>query len=173
MMRLLVVTAVMALASGCSCAGREFTLKRTFDVNSGPNDALCSTNRQVINLGEDSSFNSVKNNVGKVELRKLVVRVVDPKTASDSVATKANGKVRVSETMTGTGTEMGTYQDVPLEADASQEIAFDKAAASQLASLALNPPNTFYIESEGCNDKVPAHYKFQVELTLYAELKLF
>ncbi len=159
--------------SACSCAGREFTVKRTFEVHGGANDALCQSDRIALNLADDSAFKDVKNNLGKVELRKIVVKVTNPKTRDDSKATKGNGHVRVANAETGTATELGTYTDVPIAQDSSQDIPFDAKAAATLASLALNPPNTFFIEAEGCSDAVPAFYQFQVELALYAELKLF
>ncbi len=168
-----VVMFVSLFGSACNCAGREFTVKKTFDVHGGPDDALCQTDRLVINLQDDSAFKDLKSNLGKVELRKINLKVTNPKTREDSLATKGNGKVRVANAETGAGTELGTYADVPITQDSTQDIPFDPAAASSLASLALNPPNTFYIEAEGCSDAVPAFYQFQVELTLYAELKLF
>lgn len=159
--------------SGCSCVGKEFTVKQNFTVAAGAGSALCTTDHREVNLLDDSAFNQAKANIGKVELTKLTVTIVNPNVSGASQATKASGKVKVSALTSGAAaTELGTYQDVPIEANASQDISYDAAAASTLAGLVLNPPNAFDVVAEGCNDQVPASYTFQVLMTFFAELKL-
>jgi hypothetical protein len=157
----------------CNCVGREFTIKKTFSVSSGPEDALCQDKRLEVNLADDSAFAGVKNNIASIEVRGVAVRVTNPKTQDDSKVTKAGGEVRIADSATGTATTLSTYGDVPVTAGSYKQIEFDKKAASTLATLALKPPFTFFIESHGCNDAVPARYDFDVELTLYASAKLF
>jgi len=170
----LVLGVLSGAISGCNCAGREFTVSKTFSVTQGSEDAVCASRSKTINLQDDSAFNSLKGNIGKVELRKVVVAIVNPKTRDDSVATTGHGTVSVKGSSEGSVVaQLGTYADVPIAVGSSQDIAFDAGAAKALSSLALNPPNTFDIVVEGCSDKNVAFYDFRVDLTFYAEVKLF
>ncbi len=164
--RLLFLFGLAVLASGCNCLGREFTITRTFEVNS-TGDSTCSTFSDTVNVGDDPTFNDVKQFITKVELRKITVTVTDPK-IGESVATKAHGSVTVGDASNANLLTLGTYTDVPLTLNATQDIPFDAAAAANLASLVLNPPHTFTVNAQGCNDLNPAHYKFKVAVTLYA-----
>jgi hypothetical protein len=174
-LKLMFVLGVLGGAvSGCSCAGKEFTVKQSFAVASGADSALCTTNRQTVNLQEDSAFDSLKSNIGKVELQKLVVTILDPNTNGQSVATTGTGAVKVSALSQGAVVaDLGTYSAVPIAAGSTQNITFDPAAASALATLVLDPPNSFDVIADGCNDRVPAFYTFEVVMTFFAELKLF
>lgn len=172
-MKLVLLFVVTLFASACNCVGREFTIKKTFSVNAGPQDAVCQDKRLEVVLTDDKAFADVKNNIGSIEVRGVAVRIINPKTAEDSVVTKGSGEVRLSDSATGTATLLSTYGDVPITSGSYKQIEFDKAAAGTLATLALKPPFTFYLESHGCNDAVPARYDFDVELTLYASVKLF
>ncbi|MBX7115110.1 MAG: hypothetical protein K1X64_12345 [Myxococcaceae bacterium] len=169
--------AVLALAAsffgGCNCVGREFTIKKTFTVNAGAQDALCQDERLEVNLADDSAFASVKSNIASIEVRGVAVRVKNPKIQDDSIVTKGSGEVRIADSATGAASTLSTYGDVAITAENYKQIEFDKEAANKLAALALKPPFTFFIESHGCNDAVPARYSFDVELTLYASAKLF
>lgn len=165
--RLLFLFGLAVLGSGCNCLGREFTITRTFQVDS-TGDAVCSQWSETVNVADDSAFNDVKQFITKVELRKITVTVTDPKTDPSSVATKAHGSVKVGDASNANILTLGTYQDVPITQGSKQDIPFDAAAATRLANLVLNAPHTFTVDAEGCNDLNPAHYKFQVALTLYA-----
>jgi hypothetical protein len=171
--RLLLSAGAFVFFGGCNCAGREFTVAKTFSVHSEAKDALCSTERLAVNLGEDKSFSDSKQFIGAVELRKVALTVTNPKTRTDSLAANGNGVVSISEQQTGSAIELGTYGDVPIADGSTKEIVFDKAAAKSLATMALRPPNTFYLEAKGCNDVNPAFYDFKVELTFFAEPKIF
>jgi hypothetical protein len=155
---------------GCNCVGREFAVQKTFTVDS--HSDLCATAQKTINLQDDSAFSQMKGNLGKVELRKVTVVIGKPQ--AESVATVGHGSVSVQGTSEGSVVaELGTYADVPISEGSRQDIEFDRGAAGQLADLALKPPNSFEVIAQGCNDRVPALYDFDVILTLYAELKLF
>jgi hypothetical protein len=172
-MRRYVLFAVAGLATilqGCNCAGREFTLTRTFSVHATSDDPLCQTNKLEVDLGKDQAFTDARAFISRVELRKLAVKVSNPKTRDDSVVTRAHGSVQVAASQTATTLTLGTYSDVPIAADSGQDITIDKAAADELARLALTSPNVFWITGQGCNDRVPAFYDFDVLLTLYAGL---
>ncbi|MBL9038526.1 MAG: hypothetical protein JNG84_08450 [Archangium sp.] len=165
--RAVVVLALAVVSQGCAgCIGKEFTISRTFNVHAESTDPLCSTDRQEINLGND--LNDVKGFISKVELRKIKVQVTNPKTRDDSVATKGNGTVFIASSATEPGTELSTYGDVDIVAGSERDIEINAATAATLSTLALNDPNTFFVESRGCSDANPAFYEFKVYLTLYA-----
>jgi len=166
--RLVLFLGVAALASGCNCAGREFTLSHTFHVHATADEAVCTTVRDQINVGDDPSFVAVKQFVGHVELRKLSVTVTDPRTDPSSVAATGNGSVRVADAAGSAALTLGTYGSVPITLNSTKDIPLDAAAAKKLADLVLTPPNTFFIEAEGCSDVNPAFYDFRVDLTVYA-----
>ncbi len=170
-MRLTLLFALTAIsAMGCNCAGREITVSRTFNVHGETTDPLCNADRQVINLADDASFKDAKAFIGTVELRKLEGEITNPKTRADSAATKASGTVRIADSMTGTALDLGTYGDVAITAGNKTTIQFDKKSAKRLAELVLQPPNSFSVESYGCNDANPAFYEFKVTLTIFAGL---
>lgn len=168
--RLLAVVGAAVFINGCGCVGREFTFDRDFSVHAESAEALCQTDRFEVNLGADQAFANVKQYIGTLELRRLMVTVVNPKTRADSVARAASGTVRIDDPARSRVLDLGTYGNVPLVAGASQEIPFDKTAARTLARLALESPNTFTVEAEGCSDANPAFYDFRVELTIFAGL---
>lgn len=171
---LMVLGVLGGVVSGCNCTGREFTVKRTFSVTQEVESAACATESRTVNLQDDAAFSDLKNNLGKVELRKVVVTIVNPKKRDDSVATTAHGTVSVKGSSEGSVlAELGTYAPMPITAGSTQNIDFDSDASSTLASLALNPPYTFDVVVEGCSDKTTAFYDFEVALTFYVELKLF
>lgn len=155
---------------GCNCFGRELTETYSFSVRAEATDPLCATQKYEVNLGADDSFQSVKQFVKRVDVRKLEVAVTNPKTRDDSVATKAGGAVSVSGTEAGALFTLGTYEDVPLAASSRQEIPVDATAEKELSRLIRTAPNTFWVTAEGCNDAVPAFYDFDVLLTVYAGL---
>lgn len=170
-MRLTLLFAFTAIsAMGCNCAGREFTVSKTFNVHGEATDPVCNSDRQVINVGDDAAFRDAKAFIGTVELRKLEGEITNPKTRADSAATKASGTVRIADSMTGTAIDLGTYGDVPITAGSKKTIEFDKKAAKRLAELVLQPPNSFSVESHGCSDANPAFYEFKVTLTIFAGL---
>jgi hypothetical protein len=175
-MRALVVIALAFVAvttSSCACTGREFVVKKNIKIHRTANETLCQTDKLTFNLTEDKAISDLKNNLGKIEVRGLAVRIINPKSTNESVATKGNGHVDVAETVDGERFQVSTYSDVALTANNYKQLDFDKAQAERIARLALNAPNTFFIDSVGCTDAVPADFEFAVELTLYAELKLF
>lgn len=171
---LMVVGMLGGVFSGCNCTGREFTVRRTFNVTQEVEAAACATESRTVNLQDDSAFSDLKKNLGKVELRKVVVTIVNPKTRGDSVATTGHGTVSVKGESEGSVlAKLGTYEPMPIATGSTQNIDFDSSAASTLASLALNPPYTFDVVVEGCSDRTTAFYDFEVALTFYVELKLF
>lgn len=155
---------------GCNCFGREFTETYTFNVRAESTAPLCATQRLQVNLGADESFNSVKQYVKRVDVRKLEVAVTNPKTRQDSVATKASGSVSVSDTESGTQFTLATYGDVPIAAGSVREVPVDATAEKELSRLIRTAPNAFWVTADGCNDAVPAFYDFEVRLTIYAGL---
>lgn len=164
---LLAVGALLALG-GCPCIGSEFTTSRTFSVHASAEDAPCSSDRVEVKLLEDKTFSDLRQYLGGVELRRVVVTVVNPKTREDSAATLANGTVRIASDVGGAALVLSTWGDVPVTQDATKDIPFDAATAATLSSLVLNPPHTFVVEGEGCANRVPAFFDFKVELTFYA-----
>ena len=164
------VAALALLGTGCGVFGKDFTVSRTVGVHASMTDPACQDDNLTFNLADDKTFNDIKGNVYSMELKKVVVEVVNPKTDDSSVATRANGSISVSAMVGGELLSLGTYQDVPLTAGANQEIPFDKSAAQRTIDLALHPPNTFFITSHGCADAVPAFFDFKVAMTFYATL---
>lgn len=161
--------AVLAAAStSCGVIGSEFTVKKTVGVHARDTDPTCQVDTLTYDLKEDKAFNDLRGVIGRVQLRKVHVEVVDPKTDPSSVATRAGGTLRVGATDTSTELVLGTWADVALAAGQGQDIAFDQAAADALTNLALHPPNVFTVESKGCADAVPAWFDFRVDLTLWA-----
>ncbi len=166
--RLAAMSALSSLLLGCGVFGSDFTVRHTVDIHSASTDPLCQSDTLTFNLADNQTFRDLKGNLYSLELKKLRVEVVNPKARDESLATQAHGQITVSAALTETGVTLGTYQDVPLEQGAAQEIVFDKSAAKTLTELALHAPNTFFIDSNGCTDAVPAFFDFEVTMTFYA-----
>lgn len=166
----ILVAATITLSSSCGLIAKDFTIKRVVHVHGSASDPTCQDDRITFNLAEDDAFNDLKGAIGKLELRKAVVRITNPKTAEESVATMANGTLGIATTQEGASVEFSTFTDVPLTTDASQELTFSVEGASAVIDAALNPPNTFYVTSHGCADAVPAFFDFQVEFTFHASM---
>ncbi len=167
-----VLSVSLLLATSCGLAGKEFTVKRVVNVHASATDPLCTEGKVTFNLSEDKAFNDLKANIGSVQLRKVRVLIANPKTDASSVATKADGELRVSVADSDAGLLLGTFGGVALTADNAQEVTFDAANAKTVIDAALNPPHTFYVKAKGCADAVPAFFDFAVEMTVYAGLKL-
>ncbi len=166
----ILVSALSLLGSGCGVFGKDFTVRRMVSIHASATDPTCQDDKLTVNLGDDKAFNDVKGNLYSLELKRVFVEVADPKTNPDSMATKANGAVSVSASLSGDALTLATYKDVPLNKGEFQEISFDKSAAKNLTDLALHAPNTFFITSHGCADAVPAFFDFNVGMTFYATL---
>jgi hypothetical protein len=166
--RLLLVPALL-LVTACNI-DQPITKRATFSVNS--ESELCTTSKKVIDLGDDETFTKYRDQIKSVELQDVTVKITNPKTRDDSAATKAGGTLSLSADEAGTPLTLATYQDLALTAGNSQEITFDGAAATEMARLILDPPNTFYVHSNGCADAVPAFFDFEVAMTLMVHAKL-
>lgn len=165
-----VVAAAAAFVLTACSPGRDFTVKRTISVKATSDK--CQVDKLVYNLGDDAAFATVKKNIGKVEVKKLAIRISNPKTRPESVATLANGEVHIGPVGETPTVLLSTYGDVPVEKDAYKEIPVDAEGAKTLTNLALKGTNAFEIQWRGCADQVPAYFDFDVEMTLFASLKL-
>jgi hypothetical protein len=170
MNRTILTLAVTALlASGCSaCAGKEFTVKKTFSVHASATDPQCDVDLREQNMGNDQAFMDLQQYISKIELKKVTISVANPKTSEESVATSGWGEVRISANQSDTALTLAVYDPFPIVAGSTRDITFDQPTADKLSELILQPPHVFWLGSFGCSDANPAFYDIQVALTLYA-----
>jgi len=156
--------AVLVLAS-CGAISRDFSTTKTVTVNLGEGAALCHLEQLTYDLSKEQAFNDLKGLISTLDLKKITVRVKEPKLSDTSVAKTVGGTLKVSSLADASDqVVLGTYASMPLVVGESVEVVLDEAASKKLEDLALGSASTFYIEAAGCVDAVPANFSLEMEL---------
>lgn len=165
------LVAVAALFAGCG--PYDVPVTRTLPFSVAAVDATCDSTQQFFDVSQDEDFQDNKSRISRIEIDAMILRITDPKTQPESVATKAHGSVRIAATSTGTPVKLGTYADVALVQDATRKIVVDEAGANRLVQLIQDPPYKAWVFAEGCVDQVPAYFDFEIEVQMTVFVRLF
>lgn len=182
---------VLALcAAACGDVEKEINKAVTMKVHG--RDRLCTMEVDQVNLANDESFKEFKENIEKIELTRVRVKITNPNTSGDSAATLAAGEAWIisdtaalqavltvgddgSDDPTAEppgATHLATFSNVAITQDNEVEIAFDKAGADKIIEMALNPPHAFFGIGRGCADAKPNFFEYQVIFTFKIHAKL-
>lgn len=158
-----------------TACNRDITINKTFniDASSAPANGACSLNTRTIDLTDISIFDSLKDRVTNVEVKHAHITVVDPKTASDSVATSVSGAVWISDVGASERTSLGAFDALALTAGEHKDITLNADGVTRLKTLATNDPWAFDVTAEGCADAYPAHFSLQGEIEANVSFSLF
>ncbi|MFN0061443.1 MAG: hypothetical protein ACKVPX_02845 [Myxococcaceae bacterium] len=171
MSRVLLPLALL-VASACT---REITIERAFNVDASqaPAGGACTLNTRTVDLTDIGVFESLKDRVTAVEVRRADVTVVNPQTQPTSVATTVSGAIWVSDVGSTDRTPLASFDPLSLTADAQASAVLNPDGVALLGTLATDSPWAFDLTAEGCADAYPAHFSLEADVAVLVSFKLF
>lgn len=159
------------LVSGCGLGSTDFTMTRTLPIVATTEDPLCTKQRVKVDLSEDAQFREAQGHIGGLTLKRVTLGVGP--VGEGNAAREASGALRVAATESGEAQTLAVFAKLPVETNASQDLALDMFASSALTGLILRAPHVVFVEGEGCSDQAPAFYALDATFVFTVQLKAF